>query len=84
LFYIAKAGQGGHFDYDWYYRRGARMKVFLSYGQRFAAEDWHCPSCNKSPEIVDGFLFFAPDLVSGNGGFGAEANVSGNKARGGG
>ena len=48
------------------------MKVCLSCGQRFATEDWRCPSCNKSPEIVDGFLSFAPDLAAENDSFKAE------------
>ena len=48
------------------------MKVCLSCGQRFTAEDWHCPSCNVYPETVDGFLSFAPGLAAGNDGFGAE------------
>jgi len=47
------------------------MKVCLSCGQRFTAEDWSCPSCNKFPEIVEGFLSFASGLASGNDGFGA-------------
>jgi len=49
------------------------MKVCLSCGKRFAEEDWYCPSCNKSPKIVDGFLSFAPDLAAKNDGFGAES-----------
>jgi SAM-dependent methyltransferase len=47
------------------------MKVCLSCGQRFETEDWCCPSCNKCPNIVDGFLSFAPDLATENEGFGA-------------
>lgn len=46
------------------------MKVCLSCGYRFATEDWRCPSCNKSPEVVNGFLSFAQDLSTGNDGFG--------------
>ncbi len=46
------------------------MKVCLSCGYRFATEDWRCPSCNKSPEVVNGFLSFAPDLSAANDGFG--------------
>ena len=47
------------------------MKVCLSCGQRFATEDWRCPSCKIYPETVDGFLSFAPGLAAGNDGFGA-------------
>jgi SAM-dependent methyltransferase len=47
------------------------MKICLSCGQRFSTEDWRCPSCNNSPEIVDGFLSFAPDLATENDGFAA-------------
>ena len=47
------------------------MKVCLSCGQRFTAEDWRCPSCNKFPEIVEGFLSFASALAAENNGFGA-------------
>jgi len=49
------------------------MKVCLSCGQRFSAQNWCCPSCNLYPETVDGFLSFAPDLVAENDGFGAES-----------
>ena len=49
------------------------MKVCLSCGQRFSAQDWRCPSCNKYPETVDDFLSFAPDLVSENDGFEAKS-----------
>jgi SAM-dependent methyltransferase len=47
------------------------MKICLSCGQRFATEGWRCPSCNKYPEVVSGFLLFAPNFAAGNDGFGA-------------
>ena len=49
------------------------MKVCLSCGERFISKDWCCPSCNKSPEVVDGFLSFAPNLAAENDGFGPES-----------
>jgi len=49
------------------------MKVCLSCGQRFTTEDWRCPSCNKTPEIVNGFLSFAPELSDSNECFNPEA-----------
>jgi SAM-dependent methyltransferase len=46
------------------------MKVCLLCGERFSAEDWRCPACSKSPEIVDDFLSFALSSALENDGFG--------------
>ena len=48
------------------------MKACLSCGQRFAGKSWRCPSCNKFPETVEGFLSFASDLAAKNDGFEAD------------
>lgn len=49
------------------------MKVCLSCGKRFISKDWSCPFCNKSPEIIDGFLSFSPELSDSNECFNPEA-----------
>ena len=48
------------------------MKVCLACGHRFDADDWRCPSCGQSPQLLHGYLAFAPDLVEGNDGFNEE------------
>jgi len=45
------------------------MKICLSCGFRFEASDWQCPSCHKSPPILDGLPAFAPSLAKENDGF---------------
>ena len=48
------------------------MKICPFCGYRFLTVDWRCPSCNKSPEVGNGFLSFARELSAENDGFGAE------------
>jgi len=48
------------------------MKVCLACGHRFAADDWRCPSCGQSPQLLHGYPAFAPDLAKGNTGFNEE------------
>jgi len=49
------------------------MKVCLACGQRFEADDWRCPSCGQSPQLLHGYLALAPDLAEGNAGFNKES-----------
>ena len=48
------------------------MKVCLSCGEHFISDGWRCPSCNTYPEIINGFVSFAPNLAMENDGFGPE------------
>ncbi|MFX0201955.1 MAG: methyltransferase domain-containing protein, partial [Candidatus Hodarchaeota archaeon] len=48
------------------------MKICLACGNRFASNDWRCPSCHKYPETVNGFISFSPALAEENRFFGAE------------
>ena len=47
------------------------MKMCMACGQRFKADDWHCPGCGQSPELYDRFLSFSPDLAETNDSFDA-------------
>lgn len=48
------------------------MKVCLSCGQRFTADDWRCPFCKWAPERLEGFMSFASNLSAINDGFEVE------------
>ena len=45
------------------------MKICISCGYRFEGEDWQCAKCGYLPEMIDGYPFFAPQLVDTYGGF---------------
>jgi SAM-dependent methyltransferase len=45
------------------------MKICISCGYRFEGEDWQCAKCGYLPEMLDGYPFFAPQLVDTYGGF---------------
>lgn len=45
------------------------MKICRSCGYRFNASGWQCPSCHESPQMLEGFLAFAPSLAKANSGF---------------
>lgn len=47
------------------------MKACLACGQRFEADDWHCPGCGHFPEWCNGYLTFSPELAETNDGFDA-------------
>jgi SAM-dependent methyltransferase len=49
------------------------VKRCLACSEGFTDDDWRCPKCGWSPTRVDGFLLFAPDPVSGDGGFDASS-----------
>ncbi len=40
------------------------MKRCLACDNQFEAVSWTCPACGKTPEVVDGFHAFAPQLVN--------------------
>jgi SAM-dependent methyltransferase len=48
------------------------MKVCVNCEQRFAAADWYCPGCGRSPEFDRGYPVLAPDLATAMDGFDAE------------
>lgn len=45
------------------------MKKCLRCGVKFSGNTWQCPACAYMPEIVDGFLSFAPELARSSTGF---------------
>ncbi|MGE0481340.1 MAG: methyltransferase [Phycisphaerae bacterium] len=45
------------------------MKRCLACERCFAADDWRCPACGRTPLIRDGFAVFAPELADVNDGF---------------
>lgn len=45
------------------------MKICLDCGYRFESEGLKCLNCGFTPEIRDGYPFFAPQLVDSYGGF---------------
>ena len=45
------------------------MKVCLACNRPFEADNWCCPHCGKSPQSLDGFVAFAPDMVNSDNGF---------------
>ena len=45
------------------------MKICLACRKSFVADDFCCPVCGHSPELLDGYLAFAPDLAVGYDGF---------------
>jgi SAM-dependent methyltransferase len=48
------------------------MKLCLACGNSFVSSEWLCPFCGGTPEQVDGFLAFAPELARNNPGFHSE------------
>jgi SAM-dependent methyltransferase len=42
------------------------MKLCLSCGEQFESNDWRCPRCGLSPETINGYLAFSPDLADEN------------------
>ena len=49
------------------------MKICSACGERFSKVDWECPSCYHTPEIIDGYLTFAPKLAEASDGY--EASI---------
>lgn len=49
------------------------MKICPRCQHHFNQPDWHCPSCNYTPPILDGHLSFAPKLAASSEGFEASA-----------
>ncbi|RZW20487.1 MAG: class I SAM-dependent methyltransferase [Desulfobulbaceae bacterium] len=45
------------------------MKICCFCGVRFETSGWQCPSCRKSPRLLEGFPAFAPSLAATNDGF---------------
>lgn len=45
------------------------MKACLACGQRFEGADWRCPNCGQFPQLLHGYLAFAPGPAEGNAGF---------------
>lgn len=45
------------------------MKLCPSCQQPFAGVNWSCPACHHEPEIIDGYLAFAPELAQASEGF---------------
>lgn len=45
------------------------MKICISCGETFADKGWRCPLCFSSPQEVDGYLSFAPELARSDEGF---------------
>jgi len=48
------------------------MKLCLACGNSFVSSEWLCPFCAKTPEKIDGFLAFAPELSHNNKSFHSE------------
>lgn len=45
------------------------MKLCLTCQSSFESPQWRCPSCGSRPEVRQGHVLFAPDLVDTNDGF---------------
>lgn len=45
------------------------MKICMNCSKRFENDTWQCPSCNFTPERINGHPVFAPDLAKLNSGF---------------
>lgn len=48
------------------------MKLCLACDDLHATSDTSCTSCGVAPEVIDGFLAYAPELAHGGGGYEAE------------
>jgi len=48
------------------------MRVCVSCGGRFCAEDWDCPTCGFSPQYRHGYPVFCPARATDNGGYNPE------------
>ena len=49
------------------------MKICSACGERFSKVECRCPSCYHSPDIIDGYLTFAPKLAEASDGY--EASI---------
>jgi SAM-dependent methyltransferase len=45
------------------------MKICLFCGHRFESSGWQCPSCHESPQLLEGYPVFAPELAQVSDGF---------------
>ncbi|HET7062564.1 MAG TPA: class I SAM-dependent methyltransferase [Nitrosospira sp.] len=45
------------------------MKICIFCEERFASPNWVCPSCDSSPQYLDGYLSFAPEQARSSEGF---------------
>ena len=45
------------------------MKICPACGDHFSSTDWRCPACEYKPLEFDGFVTFAPELVTQNDGY---------------
>lgn len=50
------------------------MKRCLACRGTFTGASWSCPSCGSAPEMLDGFLVFAPELAASNDGMAPDAH----------
>lgn len=50
------------------------MKRCPTCAATFSGENWSCPSCGLTPQTVDGFLVFAPEVAASNDGMAPDAH----------
>jgi SAM-dependent methyltransferase len=50
------------------------MKRCLACASTFSGASWSCPRCGFTPETLDGFLMFAPELAASNDGMAPDAH----------